>query len=368
MGLSRVVRTGRTAVVAVVALALWGATTAVAPLASAVPQGRYSVVVQPEDGLTPVYRLIDSARHDVDLITYQLTDTMAVQKLVARQKAGIRTRVILDQRQQQVNGPAYTALKDGGVDVVWSDARFSYTHQKTLVVDGTTALVMTGNLVPKRYATYRDYGIVDTDPADVAAVERVFAADHAHAPVTPERGSHLVWSPTDARRQLLGLISRARTNLWVECLEMSDTEVIDALAAAARRHVQVTVVMTNTKNTYARAFDTLTAAGVRVSTYAPSDTPYIHAKAIVADHATAREQVFIGSENFTPTSLDKNRELGVILPHKAIADRVQSVIAHDFAGATPWTRKESSSGPLTTLRTTVNQTLSPAPAAAAPTG
>ncbi|MFI9206054.1 phospholipase D-like domain-containing protein [Streptomyces sp. NPDC053048] len=337
MGFLYGARTGRSVTAVAV---VWGTLAAVAPATSAAPvAASYSVIVQPEEGPAPVHRLIDSAKRSIDLTIFELTDRTAEKKLIARQKAGVRVRVILDQRKRQVNAPAYRTLDGGGVDVVWSDPRYYYTHQKSLVVDGRTALVMTGNLTPQRYARYRDYGIVDTDPADVAAIQRVFAADHAHASVTPGGGHHLVWSPTDARRQLLALIDRATANLSVECLAMSDTEIVHALAAAARRRVQVTVVMTNSDNAYARAFDTLTAAGARVSTYAPSATPYIHAKVIVADRGTRRERVFIGSENFSRTSLDKNRELGVILPDRKAVARVASVIARDHAGGTPWKKK-----------------------------
>ena len=55
--------------------------------------------------------------------------------------------------------------------------------------------------------------------------------------------------------------------------------------------------------------------------------PAIHAKVVVADG----RQVYLGSANFTPTSLDRNRELGLRLDDAALARRVAATVADDAA-------------------------------------
>jgi phosphatidylserine/phosphatidylglycerophosphate/cardiolipin synthase-like enzyme len=112
---------------------------------------------------------------------------------------------------------------------------------------------------------------------------------------------------------------------------MGYATVVNALVAAANRGVAVKVVMTNSSDTYATQFDTLTAAGVQVSTYADTDALYIHAKAIVADYGTSAMKVYVGS-----TSLNSNRELGIILTSTVVANKVEPVIASDFTGGTLW--------------------------------
>ncbi|MDX6332379.1 MAG: hypothetical protein QOI83_4762, partial [Streptomycetaceae bacterium] len=78
------------------------------------------------------------------------------------------------------------------------------------------------------------------------------------------------------------------------------------------------------------------AAGVQVSTYADTDALYIHAKAIVADYGTSAMKVYVGSQNFSSTSLNSNRELGIILTSTVVANKVEPVIASDFTGGTLW--------------------------------
>src|SRR5262249_55284953 len=144
---------------------------------------------------------INSATRSLDMTMYELSDTTAVTDLVNREKAGVAVRVILDGAQTAVNGSAFSALKAGGVGVTYSSTAFVYTHQKSITVDGVKSLIMTGNLDSTYYSSDRDYGVFDTDTADLAAIERVFNADYAKTSITPSDGTDLVWSPTDSQNR-----------------------------------------------------------------------------------------------------------------------------------------------------------------------
>ena len=61
------------------------------------------------------------------------------------------------------------------------------------------------------------------------------------------------------------------------------------------------------------AFARLSAAGVHVRTYSASAPLYIHAKMILTS-----SRVFLGSQNFSYTSLERNRELGLITSNPTI--------------------------------------------------
>jgi phosphatidylserine/phosphatidylglycerophosphate/cardiolipin synthase-like enzyme len=54
---------------------------------------------------------------------------------------------------------------------------------------------------------------------------------------------------------------------------------------------------------------------------------YSHAKAIIIDGTSA----FVGSQNLTQTSLDKNRELGMILTDQPNLDRLAHVFESDWS-------------------------------------
>jgi cardiolipin synthase A/B len=288
------------------------------------------LVIEPNAGFSPVYNLIDHARHSIDVTMYEFSDAAAEHDLAAAAARGVRVRVVLDQREESHNSGAYAYLTAHGVKVVWSWSKYEYTHQKTVVVDGAEAVIMTANLTSNYYPTSRDFLVVDSNPADMSAISAVFNADFAHAPVTPGDGTDLVWSPTDSEQKLLAVINGARSSLRIYSEEMGDTTVEDALIAAAKRGVDVQVCGENEDGEYDSAYSRLADAGVHVSYYSSSTGFYIHGKVIEADYGTPHARVFIGSENFSSTSLGRNRELGLIISGPAVLSAIASTFAADF--------------------------------------
>ena len=273
--------------------------------------------------------------------------------LAADERRGVAVRVLLSAgyggASSTVNGSAYDFLRAHGVAVRWSPSYFSLTHEKSLVVDGDRALIMTFNLTSKYYATGRDFGIVDGGARDVAAIERTFDDDWEGGGVNdPERallggnngdtGDDLVWSP-GSEPALIALIDGAQKSLSLYNEEMADMDVTKTLIDAARRGVAVYVVMTGADE-WKWDFAELATAGVHVRTYSDdAGAPlYIHAKMIVADAGSTSARAFVGSENFSAASLDENRELGIMISDSVIINSLIKTFAVDWHGATPFSQ------------------------------
>ncbi|HET7015244.1 MAG TPA: phospholipase D-like domain-containing protein [Streptosporangiaceae bacterium] len=293
--------------------------------------GPDALVVEPSGGFSTVYQLINHARHSIDVTMFEFADTTAEHDLGAAAKRGVNIRVILDQREHSTNSDAYSYFKSHGIKVVWSSTKFEYTHQKTLTFDNSVSMVESANLTQRYYATSRDFLVKDTNAADVAAIVRVFNADFAHHPITPGDGHDLVWSPTDSERQILSVINGAKKSLRVYSEEMGFSTVIDALEAAAKRGVNVQVCGENSGSQYTRTFEEMARKGVHISYFSSSTGFYIHAKVVLADYGTSRERAFIGSENFSNTSLNRNRELGLITSAHSMLSPIVKVFGADFA-------------------------------------
>jgi cardiolipin synthase len=299
----------------------------------------FSLIIEPAAGIAPVLERIAHAQKSIDVVMYAFEDTQVVRALCDAHARGVSVRVLLNggyyTKHEQRNEPAFAALNTCGVSAHWTPSSFALTHQKTLVVDDTEALIMTFNFQAKYYATGRDFCISDTDPADVAAIEKVFAADFAGSYVEPKQGDDLVWSP-GSEDELLYLIHSATSTLDIYNEEMADADITHALEAAAARGVRVRVVMTYATN-WKNAFFELRDAGVLVRTFASSSKKiYIHAKVVLVNGAT----VFVGSENFSETSLNKNRELGLVLVAPAVVSGIQDVFDTDWAVARPFTMEK----------------------------
>ena len=315
--------------IAAIIVAFAGCLAATVPAQAA---SSLSLVILPDQGENAIYNFVNSATSSINVTIYELKDTTLVNDLVAREKAGVTVRVILDQAQKSYDTAAYTALTAGGVGVVYSSTSFTYTHQKTITVDSRESYISTGNFDTTYYATSRDYGVFDTNSADVSAITAVFNADYAHTSITPSDGTDLVWSPTDSQTQLAALINGATRSLDVEQEEFSDTTLVNDLVAAAKRGVTVRVVL-ETPSDYSSEVSEVENAGGKVTGYTSSTGFYIHAKTIIADYGTASAKAFAGSENFSSNSLNDNRELGLITTDSGVVSGLESTFDGDFSGS-----------------------------------
>lgn len=305
-------------------------------LAHVSEEAAVSLIVEPDDTRAPIVDAISGAKSTVDLVIYELDDTEIERVLCNTHAKGVVVRVLIENVNmygKRPNQRAYDALESCGVAVKWAPSNFALVHQKTLITDDTTAIIMTFNLVSKYYASSRDFGIVTIDPKDVAATAATFDTDWAGQRTAAGVGNSLVWSP-DSAPTLLAFIASASSTLDVYNQLMSDRRIIDALKAADQRGVRVRITMTYATN-WKEALNELTEAGVEVRTYASSAKRYIHAKAMVADG----EDAYIGSINFSRASLDANRELGVFVTRPDVVDELEATFADDWAAARPYSIK-----------------------------
>jgi len=291
------------------------------------------VWTEPAAGYGFFYDAINAAKYDIDLSMYELTDPVVERDLVARAKAGVDVRVLLnaDYEGRSENASAFAALHAGGVHVAWAPSNQIF-HAKYLVVDNARAYIGTGNLVPYDYGSTRDFWVVDDDPVDVAAVVATFTSDFGGRVLSGEGPGGLIWSPGSGPA-LVSLIASARSTLLVENEEMGVGSIDLALEASAKRGVDVEVVMTQSAE-WTSALRQLARAGVHVRTLNSSQR-YIHAKVLCADCTSRGGTAFVGSENFSTSSLSYNRELGVVTASMVATSAVATAVRSDFAsGAT----------------------------------
>jgi phosphatidylserine/phosphatidylglycerophosphate/cardiolipin synthase-like enzyme len=294
--------------------------------------GRLTLITEPADGIAPVLSAVEGARHQVEMVMYEDTDRQFDAVLADDEHRGVVVRVLLDGGYHgegaSQNQTAYNYLKRQGVPVRWTASYFALTHQKTVIVDGR-AYILTFNLTPQYYASSRDFGIVDTLRADEQAIEWTFGADWNAQQITAPDGADLVWSPGSQSTQVK-LIESATGWLDVYNEEMDSPAIESALEADAHRGVNVRVTMTADPS-WDSAFAALTAAGVHVRTYAADAALYIHAKMILTP-----ARALLGSQNFSDTSMNENRELGLIVSDAAIRASLSRTFNTDYAHAAPY--------------------------------
>jgi phosphatidylserine/phosphatidylglycerophosphate/cardiolipin synthase-like enzyme len=261
---------------------------------------------------------------------YEFKDKEIADALIAAARRGLSVRVLLNQgyygAEEKMNQPAYDYLETGGVSARWTPSFFALTHQKTLITDNDKAFIMTFNFAPAYYATARDFGVLDADQNDVKAIENTFNNDWNNQNILPADADDLVWSPEGDQNMLL-IINSAKKELDIYNEEMADPVIIGALENAARRGVAVNIIMTY-QSSFKDAFAQLKNAGAVLRLF-HGEKFYIHAKMILAD----KEEAFLGSQNFSYTSLNKNRELGIFLSDPSIINMLAQTFSADWRNA-----------------------------------
>jgi phosphatidylserine/phosphatidylglycerophosphate/cardiolipin synthase-like enzyme len=313
-------------------------TPAPAPRPAPAQSAGYTLLTQPASSNRDlIINYINGAQTSINLTIYEIEDPQIISALIAAAKRGVAVRVLYNHYSfvsysHDPNAQYVTQLNAGGVQTKMAAQTFTVTHQKTFTFDGSVSIIMTFNLCPSYFATARDFGIVTSDPGQVAEITNVFEADWAYQPVSVSEPA-LVWSPDNSRTKILGIINGASKSLDVYNEETSDKASMAALIAAAKRGVTVrfiTAVLTSAGssadgNAAERA--ALNAGGVQAKGL---NNPYIHAKMVLADYGEGGAQAFLGSENFSSTSLDKNRELGIILNDSGILSSIEQTFESDW--------------------------------------
>jgi phosphatidylserine/phosphatidylglycerophosphate/cardiolipin synthase-like enzyme len=165
----------------------------------------------------------------------------------------------------------------------------------------------------------------------VREIGEVFEADWNYRNVTPDQPS-LAWSPGNAREKIVGLIDGSKSTLDIDIDSITDPQVIGAICNASHRGVAVRVLAANNRgsngtNVNAPALAVLNERGVKAKSIA---SPYTHAKMALADYGTARQAAYVGSAYFVPESLDRSRNLGIIVTEQPVLDRIETVFNRDW--------------------------------------
>ncbi|WP_052890830.1 phospholipase D-like domain-containing protein [Thermogemmatispora carboxidivorans] len=290
--------------------------------------------VEPQAGEQVILQAIAEAQRSLAVEIYLLTDRSVIQALEEAAKRGLTVRVMLEPHPYGGGSPAGTIrqLRAAGVEARYANPAFPLTHAKLMIVDGARAYIMTGNfsraaLGGNRSVANREYGIVDPWPGDVSNLSALFEADWQRTTSgSAINDAHLVISPGNARAALQGLISEAQRTVFVEEEEMRDQQIEAALVAAERRGVRVQVILPAPRaenDPNAEGIATLLRGGVAVR---EDGQLYMHAKMLVIDGREA----FVGSENCSPSGLESNREVGILVADEEVLATLQTTFRSDW--------------------------------------
>jgi len=293
----------------------------------------HRLIVHPDESTAPVTELIDSAQRSLRVKQFTLTDSHVMSALIKAHHRKLDVRIMLNPHRSsgdRANDESFKALRHAGLKVEWSNPAFAVTHEKSMVVDESVALISTFNYATKYFTETRDYGIV-TDRADqVAEVVAGFEADWHRKPFQPNSESGLLWSSNNSRQLMAWFIDTAEKDLIIQHPKFVDATIVERIAAARERGVKVRLLCGgkhgisdwDVLDTFA-SLRLLDRFGVKVRRQKHLK---LHAKLLIVDGRRAQ----VGSMNIDRSAFDLRRELGILVSDAAIIKALTKVFEHDW--------------------------------------
>jgi cardiolipin synthase A/B len=298
-------------------------------MTDAIPQ----LIVQPDDGVAPILKLIRSAQRSLLIKQFTFSDSSLIDAVIDRKYQGLAVRVMLNAKRSsgdRANDATFETFKKAGIDIRWTSPKFYVTHEKSIVVDESVALISTFNLCQKYFTLTRDYGVLIFDPVQVEQVTEGFEADWDQSDWAPSAGSGLLWSNDNSRLLMSSFIDRAEKSLDVQHPKFVDITILERLIGAADRGVHVRILCGgrhgisdwDVLDTFA-SLRILQRFNVKIH---KQKNLRSHAKLLIADHKRA----IIGSMNIDRSAFDLRRELGTVLEDAKTIARLEEVFEHDW--------------------------------------
>ncbi|MBU2738360.1 phospholipase D-like domain-containing protein [Acidithiobacillus concretivorus] len=290
--------------------------------------------VEPHAGPAPIVQLIQSAHHAVSVGVYYLSDRPILQALKAAHARGVDVRVIIEGKPYGMK-PWQVRKEEREIEATGATLHlapyrftshgdhYAFLHEKVACSDYECEIGTT-NFDWSAFHRNREYLYVTKDPAVVKAANAVFNADwnNRHAPAYAHRV--LVLSPRTSAAQIIGVIQQPGP-IEIESEEMGPYRpTLNAIAQKGSLAKVILPASINAQDKQDVAF--LRAHGVQVRLM-PVKPIYIHSKAVISGN-----EAFIGSENFTETSLEANREMGLLLNGRPVSE-LQAQFNRDWAKA-----------------------------------
>ncbi len=341
----------------------------------------------PESKGKPIFDTVMAATSSVYISIYMLNSKEMLSVLNSLADSGVDVKIMLEKKPLGYDHN-YDLLKNidnkatGSVCFIGNgDAdRYSYVHNKYAIIDGDTVIVTSGNwtggnlggkgnrgwgavVESTGYAAYmKTYFDNDIGGPDIQTFAGYEAEKGAVTPAALPTSSEVAtfvskldyststytcdikmyMSPDNTFKALQYYIDKATTRVYTEqmdvgktYLDLSNQSPLSAMVAAAKRGADARFLLSASEAEDKQLVNELNWAGVKAANMTSNGYATMHNKGVIIDDA-----VWVSSVNWTENAFMNNRECGLYIMSKEVADFYAGVYnvdwEHDYdASAVP---------------------------------
>ena len=275
-----------------------------------------TLIVEPNDGITPVVDAINKAKSSIDIGIFRLDRGDIAKALKRAVVRGVPVRTLIAHTNhggEKKLRKLEQALLETGASVRRTDDDLHRYHNKIMIVDRKTLYVLGFNYTALDVNKSRSFGVITKKPELVREAIKLFEADSLRVPYVAGPKTFLV-SPMNARERLSVFLKGARKSLMIYDPKLTDPTMIRILHQRVAAGVSVRImgkVGSRGKGLKAEKLPTMR----------------LHVRAIVRDG----QQAFVGSQSLRKLELDGRREVGILVRDPKVVSRMTSVFEEDWS-------------------------------------
>lgn len=275
------------------------------------------LIIQPGDGVEPLVRAIKRAKKSIEIVIFRFDDSAIERALMDAVERGVFVHALIAFTnrggEKNLRKLEMRFLAKGITVARTADDLVRY-HGKMMLADRKELFVLAHNFTHLDIERSRSFGIVTKNPKLVQEAATLFDCDCKRQPYKT-RSSRFIVSPANARQRLAAFLKRAKRELLIYDIKISDRPMIRILEERARAGVEVRIIgeMARSKQLTARRLQRLR----------------LHARVFIRDG----KEAFIGSQSLRRVELDERREVGMILGAAKIVNAMRAVFEDDWKSA-----------------------------------
>ena len=276
------------------------------------------LLVQPGESATALIHGINTAKKSVEIVIFRFDRRDIERALKSAVSRGVFTHALIAHTnrggEEHLRRLEMRLLEAGGTVARTADDLLRY-HYKMIIIDRRVLYLLAFNFTYLDIEHSRSFGVVTRNRKFVQEAVKLFEADTRRQPYAPGFPDFLV-SPTNARKQLCSFISKAKKQLLIYDLKISDRSMIRLLEDRARSGVDVRIIGRLTRR--GTNLPVRKLLGMR-----------LHVRTMIRDGRHA----FIGSQSLRQVELDNRREVGIIFHDPKVVSRLIHIFEDDWNSA-----------------------------------
>lgn len=253
-------------------------------------------------------KFLDSTDKYLKLETYDFTNKFFKTRFQSLSDNWIQVKIILENNKYQQYQNTFRELQnyfswDKNIEMRSDEQMWTtYVHAK-ITLNEDRFRVQTANLTKSSFESNREHFFYSNDSDFRDSLERLFDADRVGDDLlTLNLHPNLVVCPFNCREVIEALLENAEKSIVIQTQYIMDDEILDILRKKSSE-VEMAIIVADTDDNYDF-----------VSYFWPwiariLKTRYNHTKMILVDE----KYLLLGSMNLSENSLDKNREIWIIL-------------------------------------------------------